>query len=71
MTSRDLDSFTVTTVSVPQNRDNGLWAAMALRVSDRSAAGPWLVGSERSDQPVSLGMFDYGGKATPVVVTAC
>ena len=65
MTMQDLDAYTITMVSVPQSRDNGLWAALAHQVSTQSAAGPWLVGPGLPDQPVSVGMFAYAGD-TPV-----
>lgn len=56
MTCTDLEGYTVTTVSVPVSRANGLWAALASQVSDRSA-GSRLVNPSGVDQPVSLLRF--------------
>ena len=52
MTCTDLEGYTVTTVSVPVSRANGLWAALASHVSQRSA-GSRLVNPSGVGQPVS------------------
>lgn len=64
MTRTDLEGYTVTTVSVPVSRSNGLWTALASHVSHQSA-GSRLAGSIGVGQSVStlrsasIDMFSY------------
>ena len=54
---------------VPRSTDNGLWTALAARLSDRSAAGSGLAEPTGLGQPISavVDMFAYrAAKARPV-----
>jgi len=64
MTSTDLERYTVTTVSVPVSRSNGLWTALASHVSDQSAGSRLAdsigVGQSVSTlRPAGVDMFSY------------
>lgn len=45
---------TATVIRFPRSTDNGLWAALAARLVDHSAAGSRLAGPSGLGQPISL-----------------
>ncbi len=56
--STDTGDNGVVNLRVPRSTDNGLWSALASRLSDRSAAGSRLAGPTGLGQPISTVVID-------------